>query len=311
MTSLRAMACGLGVLAGAASARAQGTHVLIITGLGAEPQYRVAFQAEAAALADSARSKWHVADSSLIVLGEDVALDRGHIQAVSNRENVASAFLRLSKRVQPGDVLFVFLNGHGGGEGPTSRVNLPGPDPTAADFATWLSGFPKQVIVFVNAASGSGDFLPVLARPGRVIVTATKTALEHNETIFAQPFVRGLVGSDADADKDGRISVFEAFDYARKEVARRYESERKLQTEHAQLSDSSLARSISFGGQAGSADPRVIALTNERRELELAVAALRARKATTDSTAYANELERLLIAIAEKSQAIRAAGGKP
>ena len=310
MRLLRALGCGLGLLA-ATSASAQGTHVLIITGLGGEPQYRAAFQAEAALLADSARAKWHVADSSLIVLGEDVALDRAHIQATSTRENVASAFLRLSKRVQPGDLLLVFLNGHGGGEGAASRVNLPGPDPTAADFATWLSGFSKQSIVFVNAASGSGDFLPVLAKPGRVIVTATKTAFEHNETIFAQPFVRGLVGGDADADKDGRISVLEAFDYAKKEVARRYDSDRKMQTEHAQLSDSALARSISFGGQATSVDPRVIALSSERRQLELAVAALRARKASTDSTAYANELERLLIAIAEKSQAIRAAGGKP
>jgi hypothetical protein len=42
--------------------------------------------------------------------------------------------------------------------------------------------------------------------------------------------------------------------------------------------------------------------------LEGQVDALRRRKATMDSTAYARELERLLLEIAEKTAAIRAAG---
>ena len=224
---------------------------------------------------------------------------------------MANAFLRLSKRVAPGDVLFVFLNGHGAGEGPSSRVNLPGPDPTAADFAAWLSGFARQTIVFVNAASGSGDFIPVLAGRGRVVVAATKTGIERNETVFATPFVRGLTGTEADGDKDGRVSVFEAFDFAKKEVARVYAADKKLLTEHAILSDTILARRVSFGSPIGGTDPRIAALVAERQALESQVADLRAKKATTDSTVYAAQLEKLLLELAEKSQAIRAAGGKP
>ena len=294
-----------------APAMAQQTHVLIITGLSAEPQYKAAFLKVAATLADSARSRWKVADSSLIVLGEDPADDRKHITGKSTREEVAQAFLTMSKRVAPGDVLLVFLNGHGAGEGRNSRVNLPGPDPTAADYAAWISGFARQTIVFVNAASGSGDFLPVLAGRNRIIVAATKTAIERNETVFALPFVRGLTGTEADADKDGRVSVFEAFDVAKKEVARSYETDRKLLTEHAVLSDTILARRVSFGVPVGGADPRIAALVAERQALESQVAELRARKATIDSVAYATELERLLLQLAEKSQAIRAARGKP
>lgn len=289
----------------------QQTHVLIITGLSAEPQYKAAFLKVAATLADSARSRWKVADSSLVVLGEDPADDRKHLTGKSTREEVAQAFLKMSKRVAPGDVLLVFLNGHGAGEGPKSRVNLPGPDPTAADYAVWVSGFARQTIVFVNAASGSGDFLPVLAGRNRIIVAATKTAIERNETVFALPFVRGLTGTEADADKDGRVSVFEAFDFAKKEVARSYETDRKLLTEHAALSDTILARRVSFGVPVGGADPRIAALVVERQALESQVAELRARKATIDSVAYATELEKLLLQLAEKSQAIRAVGGKP
>ena len=294
-----------------APAMAQQTHVLIITGLSAEAQYKASFLRAAATLADSARSRWKVADSSLIVLGEDPADDPGHIAGKSTRAEVAQAFLRMSRRVAPGDVLLVFLNGHGAGEGRNSRVNLPGPDPTAADYAAWLSGFARQTIVFVNAASGSGDFLPVLAGRNRIIVAATKTAIERNETIFALPFVRGITGTEADADKDGRISLFEAFDFAKKEVARSYELERKLLTEHAILSDTVLARRVSFGAPVGGADPRIAALVAERQALESRVADLRARKASTDSTVYAAQLEKLLLELAEKSQAFRAARGKP
>ena len=290
---------------------AQQTHVLIITGLAGEPQYQKAFLQAEAMLADTAKKKWGVADSSLIVLGEDPALDPMHMTARATKENVAAAFLRLARRVKPGDVVFVFLNGHGAGEGLTSRVNLPGPDPTAADYSAWLSGFARQSVVFVNAATGSGDFVSVLRGPGRVIVTATKGPFERNESVFALPFVKGLVSGEADADKDGRISVLEAFTFAQKEVARSYENDRKLQTEHAVVSDSALARTIAFGGAKASDDPRVIALVAERQALESQVAELRARKATMDSTAYARELERLLLVIAEKSQAIRATGGKP
>ncbi len=294
-----------------ADAHAQRVHVLIITGLAGEPQYRARFLEAAATLADTARTRWGVADSSLIVLGEDPALDPRHIKGKATKEEVAAAFVRLSHRVAPGDVVLVFLNGHGAGEGATSRVNLPGPDPTAADFAAWISGFARQTVVFVNAASGSGDFVPVLAGRGRLIVSATKTAIERNETVFARPFIRALTTAEADADKDGRVSVYEAFDYAKKEVARLYEVDNKMLTEHAVLSDTAMARTVAFGGKSGSSDPRVVALVAERQDLESQVAALRSRKATTDAATYERELERLLLLVAEKTQAIRAVGQKP
>jgi len=284
---------------------------LIISGLAGEPQYAKTFKEAAAALADAARQKWGVADSSLIVLGEDPALDPTHVKFKSTKEEVAKAFLALSQRVKPGDILFVFLNGHGSGEGPASRVNLPGADATAAEYATWISGFAKQSIVFVIAGSGGGDFLPVLAGPNRVIVSATRTAMERNESVFAAPFVKGLTTAEADADKDGRVSVIEAFTYAKKEVARAYEVDNRMLTEHALISDSTLARTVAFGGAQASSNPKIIALVAERLALESQVATLRTKKASMETTAYENELEKLLIAIAEKSAAIRAAGGKP
>lgn len=293
-----------------ATVSAQRVHVLIVNGLAGEPRFRAPFEQTATMLADTARVRWGVVDSSLIVLTDGPAAGARRTGS-STREEIARAFARLAHRAAPGDVLLVFLNGHGSGEGLGSRVSLPGPDATAADFAGWLAGFGRQTVVFVNAASGSGDFVGALAKPGRLVVTATRTAIERNETTFAAPFVRGLAGAEADADKDGRVSVLEAFTYAKTEVARAYETDNRMLTEHAVLSDTTLARTVAFGGARASSDPRVVALVAERQALESQVGALRARKATLEAAAYERELERLLLSMAEKTQAIRAAGGKP
>jgi hypothetical protein len=168
-------------------------------------------------------------------------------------------------------------------------------------------------VVFVNAASASGDFVGALAGPRRVIVTATRTAFERNESRFAAPFVRGLTSGEADADKDGRVSVLEAFAYARREVARAYEAEHAILTEHAVLSDSTLARSVGFaaGQGRGPTNPRAAALVAQRADLEAKVVALRARKDQMSASAYEAELERLLVQIAERTRAIRALETSP
>lgn len=288
----------------------QDIHVLIVTGLSGEPRFATTYHAAAAVLYDAA-GRWGVADSSRIYLAEDPALDPARIRGRATREALAAELLALSSRVAPGDVVFLFLLGHGAGFGTNSRISLPGPDATAADFVTWLAGFTQQTLIIVNAGSASGDFVEALATPGRIVVTATRSATERNETVFAEPFVRGLAGEAGDADKDGRTSLAEAFAYARNEVARSYQVGNRLQTEHARLSDSVFASVVAFGAPPTAADPQVAALLRQRRALEGQVAGLRARKSTMNATDYDRELERLLLEIAIKTQAIRAARESP
>lgn len=290
---------------------AQRTHLLIVTGLGGEQQFSESFAKQGAALYDVARTQWRVADSSLTWLAEDPARDARRIGGRASKEAVAAALVALSRRVAPGDVVVVALIGHGSGEGPSSRVNLPGADPTAAEYATWIGGFARQTVVFVVAASASGDFATVLKGPGRVVLTAARTAFERNESLFGAQFVRGLATNEADADKDGRTTVMESFTFAVREVAKAYETERRMLTEHAVVSDSVLAGRTVYAAAASSGDPRVVALVAERRALEEALEKLRARKTEMPVAEYEAELERLLVAIAEKSAEIRAAGARP
>jgi hypothetical protein len=240
---------------------------------------------------------------------------------------VAQAIARVAERAAPGDQVWVVLIGHGSAQGEVSRFNLPGPDLTAQDFARLLAPLARQRVAFVNAASASGDFARALAGEGRAIVTATKSPSERNATQFATHFAAALSEDVADVDKDGRVSLLEAFGYTKREVARSYETENRLLTEHAQLEDDGdgvasdapsagakdgrLAAALSLGAGGGSAGTAAAPATARERELAQQVTALRARKATLDSTAYYAQLEAVLVELARASRAARTAGGRP
>ena len=312
-------------------------RVLIVTGVAGEPQYADQFFTQATTMIDALKTRFGVPDSDVVYLAENPARDAARIKAASTKENIERELTALGARSKTGDVLFVMLIGHGNGDGTTSKFAIPGPDITANDVARVLDGIGGRTIAVVNAASASGGFVAALSGPNRVIVTATKSDMERNETRFATYFIQAYSSDVADTDKDGRVSVLEAFDYARRDVARAYESEHHLLTEHAQLDDNgdkkgtaapdaksadgALARRVFLGGKAGSVaaaahaasnDPRIAALEREKDSIETKLDSLRRRKASMDSTAYEKALEDLLVQLAEKNKAIRdATGGRP
>jgi len=178
-------------------------------------------------------------------------------------------------------------------------------------------------------SSASGPFVAELSGPGRVIITATRSGAERFAALFGGYFVDAFTAESADADKDGRISVLEAFQYANREVMRAYEQEGLLVTEHALLDDNGdkegsaapsptgadgkLAAILSLGsGTAGDplpSDPRLRALYLERRTLECRVEALRLLKDSIEPARYTAELEKLATDLALKTREIRQAEG--
>ena len=213
----------------------------------------------------------------------------------------------------PGDRVFLVLIGHGSFAEREGRFNLPGPDLAPARLAEWLAPLHEQEVVVVSTASASGAFADALKAPGRVVVTATKSGQERNQTVFGEHFVAALTGQGADVDKDGRVSVLEAYEYATREVARFYESETRLQTEHARLEDGDgLARSTFLQGESRetaaegkeSNDPALASLYAARRDLERQIEALRASKDTLAPEGYTSQLEALLVKLALQNESI-------
>jgi len=307
------------------------THLVVICGLGGEPGYQELFHELGSSLVQAARDRYAVPGENIFFLAERPEREAS-ITGKSTKENIESAFARIAESIEPDARLFVVLIGHGSAQGGASRFNLPGPDMTAADFAALLARFPTQDIVFANLTSASGGFLPVLSGPRRTIITATRSGTERNETLFGGHFVAALIDEGADADKDERVSVLEAFDYARREVIRVYERENRLRTEHAQLDDNGdavgsqepdpqdgdgavartqfLAKTRPGITATATDDPALAALYAERLELNRDIAALRLRKAELTADTYERELERLLLALARANRAIRAREGE-
>jgi hypothetical protein len=326
MRALRAISfLAVGVLA-AASASAQTTHLLLVVGLAGEPESGEAFTRWATTLVQSAE-RLGVAPGNVTYLSE-----KGDGQGAagrSTREEVTKAFDKLAASAGENDVVFVVLIGHGTFDGRAAKFNLPGPDMTPADFAPLLKRVKSRHVVFVNTASASGPFIEALAGPGRTIVTATRSGSERFATLFGGYFVDALAGTEADADRNRRISVLEAFTWAKREVANAYERQGIMRTENALLSDSGgegspdpkpdgkegkVAAVLSLGTAEATdplpADPKLRALYEERRDLERRVEALKLMKGAMPADQYASQLEKLLTDLALKTKQIREAEGK-
>jgi hypothetical protein len=308
------------LLLGSADAASAQTQLLIVSGLGGQPKYTKLFGELSSTLAQAAHERWRMADSSITWLGDTAATRTRWFRGPSSRDNIDRVLARLAER-NPGEQLVFVVIGHGSGEREDTRVSLPGPDMTARDFAKSLARFDGRRVAFINLTSASGDMLPLLAAPGRVVVTATKSAFERNESQFARFFVDAIAREGADSDKDGRVSLHEAFQYAEQETRRFYESDGRLATEHAQIADEGqlarrfyLAGGASAGSGAGGlrtvpagSSARVAALYAEQQAIEAQLQALKKRKPSMTADAYERELERVLLAMAIKGREIRQA----
>lgn len=310
-----------------AGAPSPSTWLLVISGVGGDAEHRAAFVQLADRLIGAAEQHG-VAPERIIYLAESTEL-ASRARARASRESIIAAIGELAGRAAATDPVIVVLLGHGNTRGGQSYVNLPGPDMGGADFAAALQPLAGRSLAVVNTAAASGGFVAALAAPGRVVITATRADRELLEPSFGRFFVDAFVDEAADLDKDGRVSLLEAFRFANAQVERLYEEEGRLRTEHAQLDDDgdgraseapdgeaegALAALIGLGGPGATAgpadDPELSDLRARRFAAEQQLAALRARRGELTEEEYEAALEEVLVRIAEIDAAIRARGGQ-
>jgi hypothetical protein len=305
-----------------------GAFLLIIVGLSGDPEHGELFHGWGDTLAE-ASLQLGIPEERIIYLAED--LEAGTLaSARSTREAIGEAIDRIAGVAAVDDVVFVTVFGHGTFDGRDAKVNLPGPDLSASEFDEMLERLAPTPVVFVDTTSASGPFIEELSGPGRTIVTATRNGAEQYVTLFGGFFVEALTSEDADADKNRRVSMLEAFQYSRRLVAAAYEREGLLLTEHALLDDNGdgegsdeptllegdgvIAATFSLGSTDAAAlptDPQVRALYVERQGMERRIESLRLLRGSMDPVRYASELERLATELVLKTREIRALEGTP
>jgi hypothetical protein len=315
-----------------ASATAQDrTHVVIVTGLGGAAEFRESFHEEASRIYNALVEQHGVPSEDVVYLGENPEVAPEMISEESTRANILRVLGEISQKAGPRDKLVVILIGHGTDGANGAQFNLPGPDLGPSDFDLAMVAFPTQQLALVHTGSASGGFVQPLAGPNRVVIAATRSARERNATEFGQFFAEAMEGGGSDLDHDNRISLLEAFIYAKQEVERHYETENEMLTEHAVLDDNGdgegsgdaglegpdgiLAATFTFGlgtgVEAGAAvdDPVLAALLAERDEIQRQIDELRVVRAQLPEDEYLDLMEPLLVELALKNREIEAAGG--
>lgn len=315
---INALICLLPLVASAAD------HVVIIAGKSGQPQFTQKYSQYARQMYDVLITHGFTPQQMTVLAEREANLPFANSSCVA--ENVHAAFTQLNNTVQANDLVIVILFGHGSFDGNWAKFNLEGPDLRDLDFAQLLNRLPAQRQIFINTTSASGPFVEKLSRHGRIVITATRSGAENYTTVLPEYFVEAfLKPEEADLDKNGQVSILEAFDYSRDGMVRFYESANRLRPEHPLLDDngdgvgSETPSAISGDGKLAartyllaSATPAPQAaletnhpLEKEKIRLLAEIEALKARKNALPEGDYSRKMEELFIRLAKLNRQIK------
>jgi hypothetical protein len=286
--------------------------VLVVVGTPGTPEYEIQFRKWAAGWKSAAEK----------ARAEFIPIGQGDENGTIDRDRLKSA---LADKASGSEPLWVVLIGHGSFDGKEAKFNLRGPDVTDSEFSAWLAPIKRPVAV-IDCASASSPFLNKLSGPGRVVITATRSGSEQNFARFGEFLSEAVADPRADLDKDGQVSLLEAYLTAAARTAEWYKSRSRLATEHALLDDNGDhlgtpadwfkgVRAIRRAKDGASPDglrahqlplipsdrERAIPpeIRQKRNTLELALASLRDRKDKLPEADYYAQLEPLMIELAK------------
>jgi hypothetical protein len=310
--------CVAAWLLGGAHARAAGARfALLIEGASGEEQYAVQHRTWLDGFVTLFSKDFHYDADHLVVLAEEPKAGESKATA----DGVKAALAKLASTMTADDQLTILLIGHGSGQGTDEKFNLVGPDLGVSDWAA-LAAPIRGRLIMVDTTSASFPFLPGFSGPDRVIVTATNSAAQRYHTVFPDALLKAFHSADADLDKNGRISVLEAFTYASRLVKQSYEQQGTMATEVAALDDNGdgKGRDASATGPDGaiaavtyfdtpvvrtSADPETQRLLDRQRALNEQIDDLKRRQTTMNADDFNHQIEALVTELAEVSIQIR------
>ena len=285
-------------------------YYVTVAGLGGEPDYEQRFTAAAKDLDKVFRA----------------AGDTAHVVTLTGAQATASqlkdSLNAVAREAKADDDFVLILIGHGSFDGVEYKFNLVGPDLTAGEIAAMCDRIPARRQLVVDTTSASGGAIQALGRPGRAVISATKSGTEKNATVFARYWVEALQDPAADTDKSDSISAMEAFTYATKKTAAFYDSQKRLATEHAVFDDTGHGEPVreaanregalmsSFtllrlgASQQAANDPAKRALLAQKEELEQKIDTLKYQKAAMDPSDYKKQLTAALLELAKVQEGL-------
>ncbi len=267
------------------------TYILTVAGLGGEPDYEQRFTM----LATDVDKILHTGPQTDRVVETLKGAD-------ATKTKVETVLNRFASAAKPADALVLMLIGHGTFDGTDYKFNLPGPDISGTELAALLNKNAAGRQLVVDMSSASGGAKDVLKKDNRVVVTATRSGIEKNATVFARYWVEAMRDAAADVDKNETVSALEAFQYADKKTADFYKEQKRLATEHPQVDDQQRASAfplLKYGAaSAVVTDPAKRALITKKDDVENRIDALKYQKSLLAPADYTKQLTALLLELA-------------
>jgi hypothetical protein len=247
-------------------------------------------------------------------------IDKGAMPAT--RDNVRATLTKLAQDMKREDVALIVLFGHSTFDGVDAKFNLVGPDLEATEWERLVNALPGRV-VFVNTTAASAPFMKRLASNGRVVITATDNPAQRYQTVFPEFFSQAFESAEVDLDKDGRVSIWEAFAYASSQVKQYYRQRGQLSVERPVLDDTGdgVGKESGEPGPDGSiasrtfldnsddpgtgTGPALSELINRRNTLEADFDDLKRKRTFMPAGDYEKQRDQLLIEISRISHEIR------
>ena len=306
------------VVASAMPAFAQQRFALVIAGATGGEEYAAQYTAWTNDLGQTLTGRLAFDASRVTVLTETEETTKA-----ATADNVRRTLARIRQQMKRDDLLFILLIGHGTFDGTDAKFNLVGPDLESTEWASLLQGLPGTLVV-VNTTAGSFPFLEKLSGPRRIVITATDSVAQRYDTVFPEYFVKAFLNETADLDKNGRISMWEAFAFAGAGVRRHYQQRGLLATERSLLDDDGdgVGKAVADKGSDGAyasrvyldenlpgaapTDEELLKLLQRKSLVEAELDELKIRKAFLSAEDYSKEFERIIIELAKVSRDIRA-----
>ncbi len=207
------------------------TYAMIVSGIGKDPEDRLVRDGIIHDLSVYLLEKVSVKPNHLTVLvaGADDA-------GASTADRIAEVVRVHASAMTAADRFVFYYAGQANAIGDSLRFNLPGPDVTQDDLTRWLASIQAGTQLVVLDCPHAALATRALARPGRVVVLAS-TAEQAHATRFGTHFVPALTRVESDANRDGNVSVLEAFATAAREIEKWYQDRQILPTETPCMED--------------------------------------------------------------------------